>query len=138
MYTGKPIGQIVLRQHDLLDACEILRLMLLYPQHLRCGKSGKRDICRVLGKLFLSDHIIQIVRLLRGASVIPQNCRADHLIVLIQNDKPVHLPAKADTSKLALIAALEQFLQSGDRLLIPVLRFLLRPARMRKIKRIFF
>ena len=138
MYTGKPIGQIILRQHDLLDAREILRLMLLYPQHLRCGKSGKSDICRVPGKLFLSDHIIQIIRLLRGASVIPQNCRTDHLIVLIQNNKSVHLPAKADAGKFALIAALKQFLQSRDRLLIPVLRFLLRPARMREIKRIFF
>ena len=50
----------------------------------------------------------------------------------------MHLPAKADSGNLALIGFRNQFLNACHGLLIPVLRLLFRPARMREIQRIFF
>ena len=74
----------------------MLRLMLLHPQKLRRGKARKGDIPRIFRKLFLPDHLIQIVRLLTGSPVIPQNGRTDDSVFLIKNHQPVHLPSEAD------------------------------------------
>ena len=48
----------------------------------------------------------------------------------------MHLSAKTDTCYLALVYVCNQLFDTLDTLRIPVLRFLLRPAWMRKIQRI--
>ena len=78
-----------------------------------------------------------LFRLFGGSAIIPENGRTDHIVILIQNHQSVHLPAEADTRHPALVPPAGELSDSGHGLLIPVLRLLLRPARMRKIQRIF-
>ena len=136
MCTGQLVSNIILRQHDLSDPCEILRFVFLYPEKLRCRKSGKCDIRRILGKLVLADLIVQVIHLLLCTSIIPQDRRADHLVILIQNNQTMHLTAKADTANLGSINSTKQLLQTITYRTPPVLRLLLRPARLREIQRI--
>ena len=112
MYTGQTVSQIVFREHNLTDFCKILRLIFFHPQNLRCGKSGKCDIRRIFRQFFFSDHLIQIIGFFCGSPVVPQNRRADHLILLIQNNQTMHLSAKADTCHFRRINLADQFLDS--------------------------
>ena len=137
MHTGEAVCQIVLGQHDLCDLCEVLRLVLFYPQDLRSGESGEGDIGGVRGELFLSDDIVQIVRLLPGAAVVPEDGGADHVILRIQHHEAVHLTAEGDPCHLGSVLSVQQFLQSLQGLLIPVLGLLLRPPGMREKEGIF-
>ena len=46
-------------------------------------------------KLFFSDHVIQIIAFLIGTAIVPEQCRTDHLILLIQNaTRPCICPPK--------------------------------------------
>ena len=136
MYACQFVCDIILGKHDLCDLCKIFRLLILHPEDLRRRKSRKCNICGILGELLLADDIVQIIRLLRGTSVIPENCGTDHVVLLVEDHKPVHLSAKADACHLALVHILNQLFDSVHRLRIPVLRLLLRPARMREIQRV--
>ena len=100
MYAGQPISNIILRKHDLCDPCKILWLLILYPQKLRCGKAGKGNIRCVFRKLLLSDHIVQVIAFFISTAIVPQKCRSDHLILLVQDHQSVHLSAKTDTCYL--------------------------------------
>ena len=71
VYSGQLICDIVLREHDLLNFLKVLRLLVLYPQDLRCGKAGKGNIRSIFGKLILSDYIIQIITFFVGSSIVP-------------------------------------------------------------------
>ena len=48
MDAGELIGQIVLREHDLGDSPEVLRLVFAHPEELRRRKARKSDVCRQL------------------------------------------------------------------------------------------
>ena len=71
VYSGQLICDIVLREHDLLNLFEVLRLLVLYPQNLRCSKAGKGNIRGIFGKLVLSDHIVQIITFFVGSAIVP-------------------------------------------------------------------
>ena len=103
MYTGQPIRNVILRKHDLFDPCKVLWLILFHPEDLRRGKSGERNIRSVLRQLLFADHIIQIIAFLCGSAIVPEDGRADHLILLVQNDKSMHLSSKADACHLILV-----------------------------------
>ena len=135
--SGQLVCQIILRQHDLADLRKILRLVFLHPEDLRSGKTCKRNICRILGQFVFSDLIVQVIGLLLGTAVVPQDRRADHMVFAVQDHQSVHLSAEADACHLRLVKAFGQFLDTFFALLPPVFRFLLRPARMRERKRIF-
>ena len=60
-----------------------------------------------LESVFFSNHLVQVIGLLCRPSIIPEDRRANHLILVIQNNKSMHLPSKADTGQFALIAALQ-------------------------------
>ena len=113
---------------------KIVRLIFSHPEDLRRGKTGKSDICSVFRKFILSYSIIQILNLLSSTSVIPQNCRADDIVIFIQSNQTVHLTTETDSLHLALVALCSKFFQTCYALLKPVLRLLLRPAGMRKIQ----
>ena len=138
MNSGEHICQIILRQHDLADSAEILRLVLLHPENLRRGKAGKSNIGRILRQNLPSDLFIQIIRLGRRSSVIPEDRRTDHLVVLIQDYQSVHLTAERDSCHLALILVFQKLFYSFHRLAVPVFRILFRPAGMREIQGILF
>ena len=130
------IGNIILGQHNLCNSGKVFGLLVLHPQKLRGSEPGKGNIGRIFRQLLLTDHSVEILRLLHGPAVVPQNGRTNHPILLIQNDQPVHLPPKADPGHLALIHIPDQLTDSLHSLFIPVLRLLLGPTRMREIKRI--
>ena len=83
VYAGEFVRNIILGQHNLLNSCEILRLFIFYPKNLGRRKSRKGNIGRILGKLILTDNIVQIIALLGSSPIIPQNRRTNHLIVLV-------------------------------------------------------
>ena len=122
--SGQAVSQIILRKHDLCDLCKILRLIFLYPQDLWCGKSGKCNVCCVFRKRFFSDLVIQIIGLFCSTSIIPEDCRADDLVFVIQNDQSVHLSTKADSCNLALVTLRSQFFDAFYGLGKPVFRML--------------
>ena len=94
------IVDVVLREHDLVDPCEQVRLMLLHPEDLRGRKSGKCDVAGLLRQLLPADHVIQVIGLLLRPSVVPENRRAENMIVLVEHDEAVHLAAGADARDL--------------------------------------
>ena len=125
VYAGQTICQIVLRQHNLRDPCKILRLIFLYPQNLRSRKAGKCNVCSIFGKCLFSNHLVQVRGLLCRPAIIPEDRRANHLILVIQNNQSMHLSSKADTCQLALIGICKQLLQPINGHRIPVFRLLL-------------
>ena len=134
MDAGEDVVDVVLGKHDLADALEILRLMLLHPQNLGGSEPSEGDVGGEGGQLFPSHHLVEVVHLLSGAPIIPQDSRADHLVVLIQHHQAVHLAARSDARHLGLVKALQQggdSLQHGG---FPVLRVLLAPAGLRELQ----
>ena len=134
MNAGQLICYVILGKHDLLDLCEVLRLFILNPEDLRCSEAGEGNVCSILAELFLADHVVQVIALLVGSSVIPENCGTDHVVILVQDHKAVHLAAKADACHLGLVRILDELLDADLGLLPPILGLLLRPARMREIQ----
>ena len=132
MDAGELIVDEILGQHDPADAPEILRLVLLHPQELGGGEPGEGNVSGELGQLFLADHIVEVVHLLVGAAVVPEDRGADHPVVLVQNDQAVHLAAAAHTGYLADINIPGQLLQAVLHRRPPVLGVLLGPAGMRE------
>ena len=110
VYTRQLKCNVVLWQHDHFGSCKILRFLFLHPEDLRSGKSCKCNVGCILGQCLFSDHIIQIICLLLGTSIIPQNCRTDNVIIFIQSNHSMHLSTKTDTCNLALITIFCQFL----------------------------
>ena len=106
MYARQSIVDIILRQHDLFDAGEVLRLMLFHPKQLRRSEACKGDIACVFRQLAFADLCVEPFRFLRRASVVPKDRGTDHVVVLIQSHKPVHLSADADALDRVCVIAL--------------------------------
>ena len=134
--AGETVCQVIFWKHDFADFCEVIRLIFFHPENLRCGKACKCNVCGVLGEFFFSDYGVQIIGLFCGTAVVPEDRRADDVIVLIQDDKAMHLAAEADAGYLGFVYVFYQLADSLFALLPPVFRFLLRPAWMREIQRI--
>ena len=132
------VGQIVLREHDLCDSPEVLRLIFAHPEELWRGEAREGDVGRQRGELVLADGIVEIVDLLEGTAVIPQNRRADDVIGCIQRNKAVHLPAGADARDQFCVKAAQQLRNTHHDCVPPVLGLLLRPAGLREAEGIFF
>ena len=130
MCTGQLIGYVILRKHDLTDTGKIFRLILFDPQDLRCCKTGKSNICRIFRQLVFANLVIQIIHLFLCAAIVPEDCRTDNFIVLIQDHQAMHLSAKADSCNLCCVEAVYKFLDSCDHLIIPIIWILLRPSRI--------
>ena len=111
--------------------------MLLHPEELRGGKSGKGDVRRELGELFLPDLRVEPGGLFLRAPVVPEDGGADDPVLRIQRDKAVHLTAAADPGNLASVNVRRQFPDSGKGLPDPVLGVLFGPAGLREAQRIF-
>ena len=101
----KHVVDIVLGQHDLFDAGEVLRLVLFHPKQLRRSEACKGDIAGVFRQLAFADLCVEPFRFLRRTSVVPKDRRADHVVVPIQSHKTMHLSAAADARDLRSIKA---------------------------------
>ena len=136
MHAREAVIDIVLRQHDFPDAGKVLRFIFLHPEELRGCKSGKGNVRRELGELFLSDLRIEPDGLLFRASVVPQDGGTDDPVPRVQGDKAVHLAAAANPGDLCSVNVRCQFPDSGKGLPDPVLRILFGPAGLREMQRI--
>ena len=136
VHTGEDVVHIVLGEHDLRDPGEVLRLVFTHPEDLRRGEAGEGDVGRPRTQLLLADHIVQVVHLRGGAAVVPEDRRADDVVVPVQHHQAVHLAAGANAGDLALVAICRQLLQAGKHRVFPVLGRLLAPAGVRKLQRI--
>ena len=91
---------------------EVIRLIFFHPENLRCGKACKCNVCGILGEFFFSDYGVQIIGLFCGTAVVPEDRRADDVIVLIQDDKAMHLAAEADAGYLGFVYVFYQLADS--------------------------
>ena len=69
--------------------------------------------------------MIEIVGFLLGAAVVPQNCGADNLILVIKDDEAVHLASKTDSGDLTSVNIFGQDLHALHGFPVPVRRVLL-------------
>ena len=69
----------------------------------------------------------------RRTLVVPQDRRANHLVVLIEEHRPVHLTRDSDGIRIRLVDLGKALLHADP----PVFRVLLGPHRLRNAQRIF-
>ena len=136
MHACETIVDIVLWEHDLIDAREQFRLVPPHPQELWRGKSRKGDIRRPCAELFPADALVEVIDLIRRAPVVPENRGTDHPIRRVKHDETVHLPARADPRYPRGIVSAEKFRYPRLYRLPPCRRILLAPSGLRKIDRI--
>ena len=137
VHAGQAEVDVVLGQHDLLDAGKVLRLVLAHPEDFRRGEAGEGDVGGQGGEPLLADDAVEVFDLLLRASVIPENGTADDLVILIEDDEPVHLPAAADAGHVGGVGPLQQLVHAVDAGGPPGVGILLRPARLREVQRVF-
>ena len=89
-------------KHDFCSFCEVIRLIFFHPENLRCGKACKCNVCGILERFFFSDYGVQIIGLFLRYGRRSEDRRADDVIVLIQDDKAMHLAAEADAGYLGI------------------------------------
>ena len=88
MLPRQPKTDIVLGQQDLADLRENLGLMLLHPSQLGRGEACHDDIAAQPAKI---GALFQFRAFGMGAAIVPQDRRAQGLIVGIQQRGAVHL-----------------------------------------------
>ena len=137
MDSGKNIVNVVLGEHYLGYAGEIVRLVFSEPQQLGSGEAGKGDIPCEPGKALPSYIFVEITDLLFSPTVIPENCGADDPILAVENDKTVHLTSAAYAGYLSGVKAPEQLRDAFHHSIPPVLRILLAPAGLGKFQGVF-
>ena len=138
MHACQDIVDVILGQHDFADARKLVRFILPHPEDLGSGKAGECDIGGSLAEHIPADLFIQIIDLLLRSSVIPENRRTDHFILIVQHHKAVHLSAGADAGYLRCVLTLQKLRNAFQNRFFPVLRILLGPAGMREKERILF
>ena len=94
---GEPIANEVLRQHDGRETRERLRLVVSEPQHLRKREALERRIRREVAKPRLAADTLGDLSALGGRSAVtPEERGTNHLALLVEKDRRVHLPRDAD------------------------------------------
>ena len=127
----QPVGEVVFGEHDLGDAGKVLRLVVAQPQNFGRGEAGEGDVARVRRELFAADLLVEVGRFRRGAAVVPEDGGADDVVLAVQCDQPVHLPAEGDAAHGGLILPFEQGGDAAQRRGVPIGGVLLAPAALR-------
>ena len=136
VHAREAIVDIVLGQHDLIDARKEFRLVFFHPQELWRRKARKGNIRRTRAERLPADSLVQIVDLIRCAPVVPENRGAYHAIRRVEHDKAVHLAARADACHLRAVMSAEKRRDSLLHRLPPCRGILFAPAGLRKVERI--
>ena len=126
--SAKAIDEVVFGQHYPAYAREDLPLVLPHPHEFGRGEPGKGDVAREAGKLAFAHNAVQVLSLRLRPAVVPQNGGADEISLLIQRDKPVHLPRRGYAAHERPILPFQQLSQAGERFDVPHLRVLLAPS----------
>ena len=132
------VVDVVLGEHDFCDLGVVLGLILPHPQDFGSGETGKGDVGRQLGQLLLANLVVEVVHLLGGAAVVPQNGGANHIVVFVQDHQAVHLAARSDARHLAGVEAAQQLRDALQHGLFPVLGILLAPAGLGELQGVVF
>ena len=101
----KHVVDIVLGQHDLCNAGELVRFVLLHPEELGRCETRESDVGGEVAELPLAHGGVEPHSFLRRTSVVPKDRRADHVVVPIQSHKTMHLSAAADARDLRSVKA---------------------------------
>ena len=137
--AGQHEADIVLGQQDVAALGVHIRLVIAHPQDLRKGEAGQGGIGGDGDQLFLADLLVDLVALLGGTLVAPDDGGTQDFVVLIQHDQAVHLAGNAQGDHVILAhAGLGQHrLNGGHSSVPPILGFLLSPAVMGLVHGIF-
>ena len=136
--TRQPEAHIVFRQHHGAHARPILGFVLPHPQQLGQREVGQCRIARQLNNPLGADLRIQVRALLLCANVAPDQCWTNHFTRSVQQHRSVHLSGEADASNFlrTQIRSGESLAGRATRSAPPVLGLLLRPANLRRSKRL--
>ena len=130
MLTGQPQAKVILGQQDPIDLLENIGFVFSHPGEFRGCKTWKDNIASQRPELRIG---VQRQGLLVAARIVPENARAQHLVIVIQKRRAVHMTGEADALDGGQFLGMSGF-QPGDRLFRgadPIGRVLFRPARMR-------
>ena len=138
-FAGEHIADIVLGKQDMAALRVDFRLIVAHPEDLGRGKAGQGGICGDLDQSLPADLLRDLLALLRGTLIAPEDRLAQHFSCLVEHDKAVHLPGKADTRDICVVysALLHNILNGAGNRIPPVVRVLLRPAVLRLVHRVF-
>src|SRR5918995_2556009 len=123
--AGEPETNVVLGQHDAVDACIDAGLVPPEPQQLRSGEARERAVAGQRDQPLELEPLLYLGALRRRALVVPEDRRTEDVASFAQAYEAVHLAREPD----AAISDTEPR-QSGLTRAPPVLGILLRPARL--------
>ena len=121
--AGQAEAHIVLREENLRDPRVDLGLLSREPEKLWRREACERTVSRQREKPLEPDPGLDLGALGRSSLVVPEDRRAQHPILGVEHDEPVHLAREADARDLRDV----QRAQHVPRRPPPVLRILLRP-----------
>ncbi len=129
MVPGQPQPHIVLGQEHRVDIGKDVGLVLAQPRDLRRGEARHRDVAGDLAGAGKRRLDLGALRL--RAAIVPEDRRPQHLVVMVEADRAVHLARQPDPAQpLQPVLAGDRADRALDRA-PPVLRLLLGPAGMR-------
>ena len=134
MDTCEYVVYIIFWKHDLGNSFKVLPLIFPEPKNLGRSKACKSNIGRQGRELLLADFPVEIGHLFRCSAVIPKDGRTDHIVLFIQNHKAVHLTATADADYILALILFQQFRNTFQHSLTPILGILLAPAGFGKFQ----
>ncbi len=136
-FAGELKAHVILGQHDVGNALPVSRLVLSHPKQFGEGEIGKGSVAGELDETIRSEEIRQFLHLRLGALIAPDEGRPNYFIVGIQQNRPVHLPGKADAGDF--ISAGSRGVESASNRHLagspPIVRILFRPPRLRRGER---
>src|SRR4051812_12329120 len=136
MLAGESKTNIVFRQQHPAEPFPYLRLVVTYPKQFCQCEISERWIAGKLDNFVFTNFRVEPVALRLRTLVTPDQCRTQDLIVLIQQNRAVHLPGKPDRGNVRSVKS-----RGRDRLAhsrpsgpIPILWILLCPASFWRCK----
>ena len=129
--AGQPETHVVLRQQDVCGAGVDLRLVLAHPEDLRRREAGQHLVAGEGKQPIETEPLGDLVALLTGALIVPQDRRPEHPVIAVEHRQPVHLAGHADGAHIGAGRAglCQRTSDAGSRAFPPLMRILLRPER---------
>jgi hypothetical protein len=130
--TGQPEPQVILGQQHLGDAGEGFRLVGSHPFEFRRGEAGKDDIAGQTPEYRIG---IKLRRFLVAARIVPQDAGPDHLAVVVDGRRTMHVSRQPDAAHLCQFSGmgLAELRQCCPGCFDPAVGILFRPSVMRPL-----
>ena len=95
-FAGEAQAHVVFREHHFAHAVPMFGLVLLHPQEFGEREIGERRIAGKLDNFVEAEELLEMPGLRFGALVAPDERGANDFIALVEQNRAVHLPGKAD------------------------------------------